>query len=160
MRKFFKPFDPVLALRRALIFILAWSGVVFFILFTLAILLTLTGCATPTQTLQSINTDLNGYPYIPRPVPEPWKTPLQFYDLQARSGICIDYAIAKHALIPNSTILVGVLMPSKQGHAVLLTEDNYILDNRFDDILPYQTYIDTYHFHILYTTDGKHRWKH
>ena len=97
-------------------------------------LLSLTGCKLYKDRLQYLD-EQNVYVnkliiYKMDPV-DNWQTPNETLELGA--GDCEDYAILKQSLIGEGTVYLVYLMGVKPNpyHAVLITDDGYVLDNRY-----------------------------
>lgn len=132
----------------------------------IGIIFLLTGCSTPAMQLidmQLVNNHFNQIEYVsddPDLPYDDWKTIQRFME---EGGDCEDYAIAKYHALKDShyvVILVGEVDfgtgQPRGGHAVLLVDKVWVLDNNFNEILTLPQYVDKYKMEIWgYATPSK-----
>lgn len=98
--------------------------------------------------IAEINSYVNSFPYKSDMeqfgVEDYWQTPHEFLDVN-KAGDCEDYAIAKAYLLLSSgmvdasrmkIVLLSPVYPIISGHAVLLIDDKWVLDNLDKEIYP------------------------
>lgn len=86
--------------------------------------------------LQTVNNFVNSFKYSHNDMNVHWKSPAEFF--HDKGGDCKDYAVVKYYYLRDKhdvKIAIGRLKKKGQeGHAVLVVDDTYVLDNRFNKI--------------------------
>lgn len=88
------------------------------------------------NSIQGVNEFVNSFKYDHNGMSVHWKTPAEFF--RDSGGDCKDYAIVKYHYLKKShdvKVMVGLLRNDQEGHAVLLVDNKYVLDNRFNAVI-------------------------
>lgn len=102
--------------------------------------------------IMKVNKEVNQYEYIGEVDTDYWKTPEEFY--ADGGGDCEDFALVKYERLKDEHIVHLLMLlfekdGEKRGHAVLLVDGKYILDNGTDNILTPDSYRNN-DFEILF----------